>query len=109
MGCLETHIKDFFLHISATKVVASWTLFIGIFIMVLDVFFQDSNIPERQMLKKYQGQDTGGKRLTDPCQTASVRALYQTHGTVHEGGLHLRKMNCNVNDYINGLNSRVQI
>ena len=73
-GVSGNSYKGLFLHISATKVVASWTLFIGIFIMVLDVFFQDSNIPERQMLKKYQGQDTGGKKLTDPCQTASVRA-----------------------------------
>ena len=35
----SSYMKNVVLHISGTKVVASWTLFIGIFIMVLDVLF----------------------------------------------------------------------
>ena len=71
-------MKDIFLHISATKVVASWTLFVGIFIMVLDVFFQDSNVPKRQKLKKHQGQDIGVKGSPIP-----VSPLLFVHDTKH--------------------------
>ena len=39
------------LRITATKVIASRTLFIGIFIMVLDVFSQDSKIPGKDIFK----------------------------------------------------------
>ena len=75
MGCLKTQIRDLFLPFSATKVVASWTLFIGIFIVVLNVLFQDSNIPAR---RKYQHVWIEGKS-----SPISVRPLLLVHYPKH--------------------------
>ena len=53
-GVSENSDKELFLaYFSITKVVASWTLFIGIFIVVLNVLFQDSNIPSVETIKMF--------------------------------------------------------
>ena len=75
MGCLKTQIRDLFLPFSATKVVASWTLFIGIFIVVLNVLFQDSNIPAR---RKYQH-----VWIEEKSSPISVRPLLLVHYPKH--------------------------
>ena len=53
-GVSENSDKELVMHIfSITKVVASWTLFVGIFIVVLNVLFHDSNIPTGEMIKMF--------------------------------------------------------
>ena len=50
----ENSDKELFhAYFSITKVVAFWTLFVGIFIVVLNVLLQDSNMPAGETIKMF--------------------------------------------------------
>ena len=84
MGCLKTQIRDLF-----------YCLFSYQSCCILDTFHRHIHSGlecalsrlEHTCKTKISTCLDRGKKLTDLCQTASARALSQTHGTAREGDL----------------------